>query len=131
MTKLFNKRTGAINELKAQQHYLAQGWDVFTPVMPTTRADFVCVKGGKVKKVQVKTAQRNGAHIQSRLDVHGKRYTAEEVDEVVFIFEDRMWIAPIKDIDGFPSVCLGKVNIGSPYKPQVRYNPDDWKINVL
>lgn len=101
---------GAINEKKAQLHFMEEGWDVFIPCHGGTRCDFVAVAvDGYSIRVQVKTAQYNGPYIQSRLDVKGKRYTKEDTDWVVFVLDERMWIVPIEVISGKPSVCLGKV----------------------
>lgn len=120
-------KTGTINEVKAQLYYMENDYDVFTPIHNKTRADFIAVKGKEVIRVQVKTAQYNGDYIQSRLTVGDVRYTEEDCDVIFFILEDRMWIAPISQVNGFTSVCLGKRGT-SEYKPYKSYNPKDWEV---
>ena len=100
---------GALNEKKAQLHFMKMGFDVFIPCHGGTRCDFVAIKDEGPKRVQVKTAQYNGPYIQSRLDVKGKRYTEEDTDLVVFVLDERMWVVPIEEVDGKSSVCLGKI----------------------
>lgn len=128
MFKYDAHKTGAVNELKAQIYYTNIGYDVFTPIHNKTRADFVAVKDKEVLRVQVKTAQYNGPYIQSRLDVHNVRYSSEDCDVIFFILEDRMWIAPIEEVAGMSSICLGKVDDPN-YKPRKEYNPNNWEIN--
>lgn len=122
-------KTGAINELRIQLLYSKNGYDVFIPTHPKTRADFIAVKGTEVIRVQVKTAQYNGPYIQSRLDIGGVRYTAEDCDVIVFVLDEWAWIAPIAELAGRPSVCLGKVGDPS-YVPRKDYNPENWKVTL-
>lgn len=122
-------KTGAINEMKAQLVFMGMDYDVFSPTHGKTRADFIAVKGNKCLRVQVKTAQYNNGYIQSRLDVKDKRYTEEDCDIIVFILDNRTWLAPISDVAGLSSVCLGKVNDPDrKYKPQKKYDPTKWEI---
>lgn len=120
-------KTGAINEVKAQLYFMDKDYDVFTPVHAKTRADFIAIKGEEVLRVQVKTAQYNGVYIQSRLDVNNARYTSKDCDVIVFVLDSRMWIAPISEISGLPSVCLGKVGT-TEYKPYKKYDPRKWEV---
>ena len=119
-------KTGAINELRAQLMYASMDYDVFTPIHSKTRADFIAVKGNKTLRVQVKTAQYNGPYIQSRLDIGGKRYTQEDCDVIVFILDDRVWIAPIAEVANMTSVCLGKMD-DPDYIPRKEYDPAKWE----
>lgn len=119
-------KTGAMNELRAQLMYAGMGYDVFTPIHNKTRADFIAVKDEKVLRVQVKTAQYNGPYIQSRLDVGGKRYTQSDCDVLVFILDERVWIAPIEEVSDMTSVCLGKMDDPS-YLPRKEYDPSKWE----
>jgi hypothetical protein len=128
MFKYNNHKTGAINELKSQLYYMENDYDVFTPTHGKTRADFIAVKGNKVLRVQVKTAQYNMGYIQSRLDIQDTRYTKEDCDIIFFIIEKRMWAIPIEEISGLSSICLGRVDTTKPYKPQKGYNCDKWEI---
>lgn len=119
--------TGAYNELRAQTYFTKRGWDVFSPIHNKTRADFVAVMGREVLRVQVKTAQYNNGYIQARVSVLDKLYTKEEVDIVVFLIDNRMWIVPIEEIEGYTSINLGKVD-QTKYTPRKEYNPDVWEI---
>lgn len=120
-------KTGVLNELKAQQLYMEMGFDVFTPIHNQTRADFIAVRFNEVLRVQVKTAQYNGPYIQARLDINGIRYTKDDCDVIVFILDERVWIAPIHEITGMSSICLGKVD-DPKYKPRKEYDPDQWEV---
>lgn len=114
--------------MKAQLVYMNMGFDVFTPTHNKTRADFIAVNGTTVLRVQVKTAQYNGAYIQARLDVNGEKYTKEDCDIIVFILDENVWICPIEEVSGMSSICLGKH--GDPeYKPRKEYDPDKWKMH--
>lgn len=125
MYKLDAHLTGALNELRVQAYYTKCGWDVFSPVHNKTRSDFIAVRGKLVVRVQVKTAQYNNGYIQARLDVNGKTYTEDECDVVAFILEDKLWLAPIEQIEGYTSINLGKVEKLN-YKPRKDYDPTEW-----
>ncbi len=124
-------KTGALNEIKAQVQFMKMDYDIFTPIHPRTRADFIAIKGLETLRVQVKTAQYNGKYIQSRLDVHDRRYTEEDCDVIVFILDERMWIAPIEEVSGMSSVCLGKIESDGvrTYRPQKEYDPSKWEVH--
>ena len=51
------KRThfkGLLGELEFTLYLIRNGWDVFKPLDPNSRADFVIEKDGQFKKIQVK-----------------------------------------------------------------------------
>lgn len=125
MYKLDCHMTGALNELRVQAYYTKLGWDVFSPIHNKTRSDFLAVKGSQIIRVQVKTAQYNNGYIQARLDVNGKTYTSDECDVVAFILEDKLWIAPVNQIEGYTSINLGRVEKLN-YKPRKEYDPSEW-----
>lgn len=120
--------TGALNELRVQTHYTRNGWDVFTPIHNKTRADFIAVKQEIVIRVQVKTAQYNNGYIQSRLDIGGTTYTKEDCDVIAFVLDERLWIAPVEQVEGYTSINLGKVDTDGRYTPRKEYDPNDWVI---
>lgn len=125
MFKHDNHLTGALNELRVQAYYTKCGWDVFSPIHNKTRSDFIAVRGNLVIRVQVKTAQYNNGYIQARLDVNGKTYTSDECDVVAFILDDKLWIAPIEQVEGYTSINLGRVEQLN-YKPRKEYDPTEW-----
>lgn len=125
---LFNQRKGMENELKAQLYFMQKGYDIFAPRMQHTRADFIAVQGQEVLRVQVKTVQENGDHLQSRLDVKGTRYTKEDTDVLFFVYGDRMWLAPIEDVAGRPSICFGRIDGQVVNNVKREYNPDGWIV---
>lgn len=120
-----NHLTGALNELRVQAYYTKCGWDVFAPIHNKTRSDFIAVRGKLTVRVQVKTAQYNNGYIQSRLDVNGKTYTEDECDVVAFILDEKLWIAPIEQVEGYTSINLGKIDVAG-YKPRKEYDPSEW-----
>ena len=124
---------GAVSELKAMEYYLSKGYEIFTPLLSQSRADFIAASCDDCKKVQVKTAtwSRAGNHkyLQVRLtDRTGikRMYEDGDFDEMAIIDENDIWIAPWKDIKGLTSLCLDGTKPG--YKSQSElYNPDSWK----
>ena len=118
--------TGALNELRVQAYYTKCGWDVFTPIHNKTRADFIAVKGEIINRIQVKTAQYNNGYIQSRLSVNGNLYHKDECDVIAFVLDEKLWIAPITEVEGYTSINLGKIN-REDYIPRKEYNPDEWR----
>lgn len=129
MFKLDIHKTGVISELKAQLYFTENGYDVFAPIHNRTRADFVAIKGDKILRVQVKTAQYNGEYIQSRLSSSDNvtTYSQKECDVIVFVLDDNMWVAPIEEVEFRTSVCLGKRT--GEYKSYKDYDASKWKIN--
>lgn len=128
MFKYDNHLTGALNELRVQAYYTKCGWDVFSPIHNKTRSDFIAVKGNLVVRVQVKTAQYNNGYIQARLDVNGKTYTSDECDVIAFILDEKLWLAPIEQVEGYTSINLGRVEKLN-YKPRKDYDPTEWIKN--
>lgn len=110
--------TGAISELKAQQFYLAEGYQVYAPVVQQGWVDFVVDKCG-LKKVQVKTAtwikSGNHSYLQCRTRLTNKYkdvHPQDMYDILVIIFEDRVWEIPAEVIDS-SNLSLDTTNLGS------------------
>lgn len=128
-----------LSEMKVQQYFYEEGWDVFTPVDNKTRADLVVVKpnGGEIYRVQVKTVQENRVgpyiYLQARLSSADNVtvYTEECCDVIAFVYRDRLWIASIAEVAGLKSVCLDRLcdEPGKEYRRQVAYDPTKWEIH--
>lgn len=131
-------RIGMMSELKAQQHFYGKGWDVFLPIDNKTRADLVIVdpESGVSWRVQVKTVQPNRVgpytYLQSRLSSSDNVtvYTKQCCDLVVFVYGERLWIAPIEEVEGLKSVCLDRISEDdSEYNRRVTYDPTKWEVH--
>jgi hypothetical protein len=131
-------RTGMLSEMAVQRHFYEQGWDVFTPIDNKTRADLVVVnpESGDVLRVQVKTVQPNRVgqytYLQSRLSSPDNTtvYTSQCCDVIAFVYGERLWIAPIEEVEGLKSVCLDRISENeSSYNRRVNYDPTKWEIH--
>ena len=101
---------GAASELKAQQWFLENGYQVFTPVVQQGIADFVVYKDDEFSKVQVKTAYtmdsgdynyllvRLGRSQYARGGDRTRTYDASNPDhcfDILFVvYEDQLWLVP-------------------------------------
>ena len=112
---------GAASELKAQQWFLENDYQVFTPVVQQGIADFVVYKDGVFSKVQVKTAYtmdsgeynyllvRLGRSQFTRQGVKTRTYDPSNPDDcfdILFVvYENQLWFVPSDDIpDGKKTV---------------------------
>ena len=104
---------GAANELQAQQWFLENDYQVFTPVVQQGIADFVRLKDGTFAKVQVKTAHyvtSSGIkYLQVRLgrsstggrSTTTRAYLDREEDrfDILFVvYENQMWFIPTSEL---------------------------------
>ena len=82
------KRThfkGLLGELEFTLYLIRNGWDVFKPLDPNSRADFVIEKDGQFKKIQVKycTPYKGCLRIDLERPMRSTgSYLKEEVDEI-------------------------------------------------
>jgi hypothetical protein len=128
-------RTGKLSEIKVQKYYYEKGYDVFVPLDGFTRSDFVVVNPatGESTRVQVKTVQENNVggkiYLQSRLSSADNKnlYTKVCCDVIAFVYKDVIWIAPIEELSGLTSVCLGRIGAHlKEYRPKSTYDPFSW-----
>jgi len=128
--------TGSIHELKAASYFASLGYSVYWPLLTQSRCDFVIELEGVFQKVQVKTATQSYAgnfnYLQCRLKTRnkfGKVYKDGDFDIIVFIYEEKMWLALWEEVKGLVSVCLGSDN--PEYKPRAdkTYDPIKWRIH--
>ena len=105
---------GAASELKAQQWFLENDYQVFTPVIQQGIADFVVYKDGEFSKVQVKTAYtmdsgdynyllvRLGRTQHTRTGTKTRTYDPSNPDDcfdILFVvYENQLWFVPSADI---------------------------------
>ena len=105
---------GAASELKAQQWFLENDYQVFTPVIQHGIADFVVYKDGVFSKVQVKTAYTMDSGEYNYLLVRlgrtgrqGRRTVTRTYDpsnsddcfDILFVvYENQLWFVPSDDI---------------------------------
>ena len=105
---------GAASELKAQQWFLENDYQVFTPVIQQGIADFVVYKDNVFSKVQVKTAYtmdsgdynyllvRLGRSTATRQGPKTRTYNSEDSDDcfdILFVvYENQLWLLPSDEI---------------------------------
>ena len=129
-----NFNTGLRSELKAAEYYVSEGYALYWPMVTQSRCDFVVEKEGLFKKIQVKTGtwSKAGAYkyLQVRLKTRNRlstSYTEGDFDEIVFVSDDSLWVAPWRDISDLVSVCLLGTKPG--YKPRSsKYDSATWRI---
>lgn len=129
-------KIGAISELKAQQHFIAAGYQVFNPVVRQGFTDFVVQIDGKYLGVQVKTAcwvtTGQTKYLQTRL---GRSWKSDQTvayngtepfDLLVVVCDDRLWVIPKGELpEDKQTLYLDKTG-SRPSK--LTYNPKDWEI---
>lgn len=105
---------GAASELKAQQWFLENDYQVFTPIVQHGIADFIVYKDGVFSKVQVKTAYtmdsgdynyllvRLGRSQFTRQGLKTRTYDPSNLDDcfdILFVvYENQLWFVPADDI---------------------------------
>ncbi len=125
---------GAINELKAQEWFLSQGYYVFTPLVQQGVVDFVVQKDLKLETVQVKTAHyvhssghdyltcRLGRSTGTRLKQSHTAYRAEDKFDILFvIYEENYWL--VRDLPDRKTLYFNLSN-----SSRTPYNPNDWIV---
>ena len=121
---------GAINELKAQEWFLSQGYYVYTPVVQHGVVDFVIEKDGKPETVQVKSAfyvkTRKYNYLTCRL---GRRtsntrtaHTADMYDILFVIYNDTFWL--IRKVPNRQALYFNPEGL-----KQVPYDPNEWIVS--
>ena len=128
-------RSGAASELYVAYRLIQEGFEVFSPLMTQSKADFLALKEGVVLKVQVKKASWSKAgkysYLQSRIHGSGKRdpnkrYTADDVDFFAITDNDKVWWIPYNEIGHQSSVCLGSSN--PEYRQYTKYDATKWLL---
>lgn len=118
MSGIDNQRIGALAELSAQMYYVREGYEVYTPMMPQSKCDFIVSKGSELIKVQVKKATENrtkyGTYLQVRLQgkptTYGTRfYTEDDFDELLIIHDSGIWRIPAELVIDKKSFTFGKL----------------------
>lgn len=118
MSGIDNQRIGALAELSAQMYYVKEGYEIYTPMMPQSKCDFIAIKGVDIVKVQVKKATENptkfGTYLQVRLQgkptPYGTRtYTLEDFDDLLIVHDAGIWRIPIEEVIDKKSFTFGKL----------------------
>lgn len=118
MSGVDNHRTGILAELKAQEYYIKEGYEIYTPIMSQSKCDFVACKNSSTIKVQVKKASENptksGTYLQVRLqgkptDFSTREYTVEDFDELLVVHNTGLWRFPVGLIIDKKSFTFGKL----------------------
>ena len=123
--------TGAVSELKAQAWFIANGYQIFTPVIQQGIFDFVIYKNG-FKSVQVKTAYPllidNYEYLTVRLgrSHHSKKTRSyeegDEFDILFVIYKDKYWLIPWEEIPNKKTLYFNGKN------KRAGYDSDRWLL---
>ena len=112
-------KTGAVAELAAQMWYIKQGYEIYTPIMPQSKCDFIATRDKEVTKVQVKKATENRTkewvYLQVRLQgkptPYGTReYTKDDFDDLFIVHDSGMWKIPFEEVEDKKSLTFGRLH---------------------
>lgn len=126
--------TGAVSETLVMGYLSSQGYEVFTPMSPHSRADLVYITGDRVVRAQVKTATiargSTSRHTYEQCRVSRTNvlapYTSSEIDEF-WVVGTSLWCFPVDFITDKTMLALGSTN-PAPRKSVRGYNPDDFIV---
>ena len=113
---------GTLTELYFTVQMIERGFNLWKPVLPDSKTDFIIHNGNRYLKIQVKGVYglnpKGGRHVVS-LRAGNKRYSAKDVDFFAcYVFDTNKWyILPFQE----SSSCF----IVSPASPQLHYL-DNW-----
>ena len=120
-------KNGTIAELKAALYYEEHGWSVFWPTSSQTPCDFIAVNGKTVLRIQVKSGYEfkrpsGRGYIQSTIrkgSGGNKRYSNEDCDLIVVVYEDAIWVIPVEDTRNYTTINLQNLQeVRKSYKPR-------------
>lgn len=109
---------GTVSELKAQLYYTDLGYQIFTPIQPQAKTDFIATKRSEVIKVQVKSIVEFSSFGRTYLQVKfqgkfGSMYSEDDVDVFCLSYKDNLWIVPFEVFKGKKSATIGKLVDGN------------------
>lgn len=125
---------GHVAELYVAYRLAYEGYSIHWPSTAQSRYDLLLGnEKNEYARVQVKKAswsqsgpyQYLQARIKSR-NIGGKLYSADEIDLFAFTDLNKVWIAPIVELEEQTSVCLGSTN--PEYKSQTKYDSSKWLL---
>ncbi len=111
-------RIEMLAELTAQVYYIEEGYEIYTPIMPQSKCDFIASKNSETIKVQVKKASENptkhGTYLQIRLqgkptDFSVREYTRDDFDELIVVHDTGLWRFPVDLVLDKKSFTFGKL----------------------
>lgn len=118
MSGIDNQRVGVLAELSAQMYYIKEGYEIYTPIMPQSKCDFIASKSGDIVKVQVKKATENptrfGTYLQVRLQgkptpFGTRNYELGDFDDLLIVHNSGIWRIPISEVIDKKSFTFGKL----------------------
>jgi hypothetical protein len=94
---------GLLGELEFTLHLIKKGWDVFKPLDPNSRVDFVIEKDGKFRKIQIKYCTPYKGCLRVDLERPMRNtgvYSTNEIDDmgIYDAANKEFYLVPIKDI---------------------------------
>ncbi len=100
------KRThfkGLLGELEFTLYLIKKGWNIFKPLDPNSRVDFIIEKDGKFKKIQVKycTPYKGCLRIDLERPMRPTGlYLKEEIDEIALFdpVNNKFYLVPLNEI---------------------------------
>ena len=112
-----NLDKGLLSELKVSRYYVNKGYSIYLPASARGPVDMVVTRGSKILRIQVKTVYEDRDKL--RVNIHhrkgGPKYTKEDVDMLVCVRYNCLWIIPMEDIENETTLIFGTLS-GKPYK---------------
>ena len=111
---------GNITELEVQLYFVRMGYLAFTPINDGSPIDLVVKLKSGCKSIQVKTPKETatGFKIPLYSTAGGgkkKLYSSKDIDYFATVFNNRLYVIPISDVQGMYIVTL---RLNTKYKNQ-------------
>jgi len=112
-TEHFN---GYISEQKAALYYAQLGYLIYWPNCTQSPCDFIACKEDEVLRIQVKSAywSKNSKGLEYLISTVRKGcrqqnfYSKKDCDTVVIIYEDRVWVIPVEELNNESNITLDR-----------------------
>lgn len=114
---------GITTEMHCQLFFLEQGYNVYTPVSPDTRIDFIAEIEGTLIRIQVKSSHEVATGIEfsttsswvNTKEVIQKGYTKEEIDFFATYYNGKVYLIPVEICGKRDKILSFEPNSFSPY----------------
>ena len=119
---------GAISEHIVGLYYTSSHWVVYYPFTHDTEIDLVITKGPRIKRIQVKTVYACGDILRANIDHKSNpKYSPDTVDIMCCVWENRLWIIPMEDIEDETTLNFGKVD-GALCRPRGNFDHSKYEV---
>tara|TARA_Y100001938_G_scaffold68559_2_gene95144 strand:- start:7275 stop:7676 length:402 start_codon:yes stop_codon:yes gene_type:complete len=109
-----NQSKGAASEYTAAAVFSGEGWEIFWPPTGSGAVDFVAVRQGESKKVQVKSAhwvdRPPSRTLRVCIKTQRRRYTEGDFDCLAAVGPDgRVWVIPYEELPDTAFISLERL----------------------